>query len=160
MALPASHPGIVVRFCKETGTNKSELFPDVDHIDVTVRPETLRARAEPVILQLPLVPCYASAMPPGAVAVRAPPPPITNRRDGRGTRLTIHKTQALSIKHVVRGCCQARRTRHRSEAPTRHTGKLLDEPEKGGGDDDGRLYGECGGHCLEVKSTILFCFSG
>ncbi len=59
--------------------NKQELFPDVDHIDVQVRPETLRSRGEPVILQLPLVPCYA---------------------------LTIHKTQSLSVKHIVRGCLE------------------------------------------------------
>ena len=59
--------------------NKQQLFPDVDNIDVQVRPETLRSRDEPVILQSPLVPCYA---------------------------LTIHKTQSLSVKHVVRGCLE------------------------------------------------------
>ena len=62
------------------------VWPDKSHqryngvqIDVGVRTETLRARGEPVMLQLPLVPCYA---------------------------LTIHKTQALSIKHVVCGCLE------------------------------------------------------
>ena len=79
LALPASHPDIMARFLKETSVNKQELFPDVDHIDVQVRPETLRSRDEPVILQLPLVPCYA---------------------------LTIHKTQSLSVKHIVRGCLE------------------------------------------------------
>ena len=54
-------------------------FSDIDHIDCAVRAETLRVRGGPVILQLPIVPSYA---------------------------LTIHKTQALSIKHVVRGCLE------------------------------------------------------
>ena len=49
------------------------MFPDIDHIDVQVRPETLRVRGEPVILQLPLVPCYA---------------------------LTIHKTQVAQLAAV------------------------------------------------------------
>ncbi len=79
LALAASHPDIMARFLKETSTQKAELFPDVDHIDVQVRPGTLRSRGELVLLQLPLVPCYA---------------------------LTIHKTQALSIKHIVRGCLE------------------------------------------------------
>ena len=64
------------RFLKETSLSKQELFPDVDHIDIQPRGESLRVRGEPVMLQLSLVPAYA---------------------------LTIHKTQALSIKHVVRG---------------------------------------------------------
>ena len=66
------------RFLKETSVNsKREIFPDIDHIDVQPRGETLRIRGEPVMLQLSVVPAYS---------------------------LTIHKTQALSIKHVVRGC--------------------------------------------------------
>ena len=69
-ALPSCHRDLMARFLKETSVNKRELFPDIDHIDVQSRPESLRARGEPVLLQLSLVPCYA---------------------------LTIHKTQSLSI---------------------------------------------------------------
>ena len=72
---PGHHGAIL----NETPTQKTGLLPDVDHVDAQVRPETLRSRDEPVILQLPLVPCYAQ---------------------------TIHKTQALSIKHIVRGCVE------------------------------------------------------
>ena len=46
-------------------------------MDVQVREENLNIRGAPIMLQLPLVPAYA---------------------------LTIHKTQALSIKHLVLGC--------------------------------------------------------
>ena len=47
---------------------------------MTARQETLTAcQGQPVLVQLPLVPSYA---------------------------LTVHKTQALSIKHVVRGCLE------------------------------------------------------
>ena len=68
------------RFLKESSaTSKREIFPDIDHIDVQPRGETLRIKGEPVMLQLSLVPAYS---------------------------LTIHKTQALSIKHVVRGCLE------------------------------------------------------
>ena len=53
---------------------------DLDHVDVTARQETLtKCQGQPVLVQLPLVPSYA---------------------------LTVHKTQALSIKHVVRGCLE------------------------------------------------------
>jgi hypothetical protein len=64
------------RFVKETSLSKQELFSVVDHIDIQPRGESLRVRGEPVMLQLSIVPAYA---------------------------LTIHKTQALSIKHIVRG---------------------------------------------------------
>jgi len=53
---------------------------DVDHVDVQARQETLtKCQGQPVLVQLPLVPSYA---------------------------LTVHKTQALSIKHAVRGCLE------------------------------------------------------
>jgi len=78
-ALSAGHSGLMTRFLKETSLRKDELFPDIDHIDVQSRPEGLNARGEPIMLQLSLVPAYA---------------------------LTIHKTQALSIKHVVCGCLE------------------------------------------------------
>ena len=53
------------------------MFPDNDHMDVAVKQETLSScHGQPTLLQLPVVPSYA---------------------------LTAHKTQALSIKHTVRG---------------------------------------------------------
>ena len=79
-ALPSSNPELLVRFAKEASVTKSELFPDIDTLDVVARQEALKARGEPQMLQLPLVPAYA---------------------------LTIHKTQALSIKHRVNGCLEA-----------------------------------------------------
>ena len=80
-ALPASHPELLVRFAKETSLqNKSELLADVDHMDVAVRQETLSTvQGQPVLVQLPIVPSYG---------------------------LTVHKVQALSIKHTVRGCLE------------------------------------------------------
>ena len=49
-------------------------------MDISVRQETLIAMpGQPVLVQLPLIPAYA---------------------------LTVHKTQALSIKHIVRGCIE------------------------------------------------------
>ena len=78
-ALSAGNSGLMARFLKETSLRKDELFPDVDHIDVQPRSEGLKARGETIMLQLSLVPAYA---------------------------LTIHKTQALSIKHVVCGCLE------------------------------------------------------
>ena len=51
-----------------------------DHMDIGVRQETLTMMpGQPVLVQLPLIPAYA---------------------------LTVHKTQALSIKHIVRGCIE------------------------------------------------------
>ena len=79
-ALPSSHPELLARFAKESSVAKAELFPDIDTLDVVARRETLKIRCEPHMLQLPLVPAYA---------------------------LTIHKTQALSIKHRVNGCLEA-----------------------------------------------------
>ena len=69
-----------VRFVKETALQKREMFPDIDHVDVTARQETLASfHGQPSLLQLPIVPSCA---------------------------LTVHKTQALSIKHIVRGCLE------------------------------------------------------
>ena len=57
--------------------SKPEMIPDIDHMDVTTRQETLsNVAGKPVLLQVPLVPCYA---------------------------LTVHKTQALSMPGKVRG---------------------------------------------------------
>ena len=54
----ASHPELVARFVKETAyLSKSELFSDLDHIDVIVRQETLAmVPGHPVMLQLCVVP--------------------------------------------------------------------------------------------------------
>ncbi len=79
-ALYSSHPELLARFVKESALHKREMFPDLDHVDVTARQETLASvPGQPALLQLPIVPSYA---------------------------LTVHKTQALSIKHVVRGCLE------------------------------------------------------
>ena len=49
-------------------------------MDISCRTETLITMpGQPVLVQLPLIPAYA---------------------------LTVHKTQALSIKHIVRGCIE------------------------------------------------------
>ena len=79
-ALYSSNPELLARFVKESALNKREMLPDLDHVDVTARQETLTAcQGQPVLVQVPLVPSYA---------------------------LTVHKTQALSIKHIVRGCLE------------------------------------------------------
>ena len=63
----------MARFVKESSLSKREMFPDIDHMDVMARQETITSiRGEPVLLQLPVVPCYA---------------------------ITVHKSQSLSIKH-------------------------------------------------------------
>ena len=48
-------------------------------MDVGARQENLAVRGEPIMLQLCIVPAYA---------------------------LTVHKTQALSVKHLVTGCLE------------------------------------------------------
>ena len=72
-ALPNSHPELLARFLKESSVSKQNLYPDLDHIDLQMRQENLQVRGDPVMLQLSVTPCYA---------------------------LTIHKTQALSIKRA------------------------------------------------------------
>ena len=59
--------------------SKREMMPDMDFMDLGARQETLNIRGEPIMLQLCVVPAYA---------------------------LTVHKTQALSIKHLVLGCLE------------------------------------------------------
>ena len=51
----------------------------MDFMDLGARQETLNIRGEPILLQLCVVPAYA---------------------------LTVHKTQTLSIKHLVLGCLE------------------------------------------------------
>ena len=48
-----------MRFAKEASVRKSELFSDIDTLDVQARQETLKIRGDPQLLQLPLVPAYA-----------------------------------------------------------------------------------------------------
>ena len=89
------------RFVKESSLQKrGQLLPDIDMMasfcfcvmvvlssarkrnkrqDCHVRQENLNIRGDPIMLQLSLVPAYA---------------------------LTVHKTQALSIKHLVLGCLE------------------------------------------------------
>ena len=76
-AVLASHPELTARFVKQTSVHRSELHPEIDFMDISPRQETLTAIAGlPVMLQMPTQPCYG---------------------------LTIHKVQALPIKHIVRG---------------------------------------------------------
>ena len=37
-ALPASYPGLLARFAKETSLSKREMFPDIDHMDRPMTP--------------------------------------------------------------------------------------------------------------------------
>ena len=78
-ALPAYCSDLLARFCKESSLSKQEMLPDMDFMDLGARQETLNIRGEPILLQLCVVPAYA---------------------------LTVHKTQALSIKHLVLGCLE------------------------------------------------------
>ena len=58
----------------------AEMLPDIHHMDVTARQETIASvRGEPILLKLCVVPCYA---------------------------LTVHKVQALSITHDEFGCLE------------------------------------------------------
>ena len=75
-ALSAGHPELHARFAKESSMSLPSLLPEVDFLDLNVRQETINVQGQPVLLQLPLVPCYA---------------------------LTTHKTQALSLRHRVDG---------------------------------------------------------
>ena len=79
--ISSTHPELMTRFVKESSlTTKSEWLPDVDFMDVNCRNETIHGTGgESLLLQMPLAPAYG---------------------------LTVHKTQALSIKHVVDGCTE------------------------------------------------------
>ena len=44
-AVPASRPELLARFAKESALSKVELLPDLDHMDITARQETLVAIA-------------------------------------------------------------------------------------------------------------------
>ena len=77
--MPAYNPDLLARFCKESCLTKPEMLPEIHFMDVGARQESLAVRGEPILLQLRVVPAYA---------------------------LTVHNTQALSLKHVVIGCLE------------------------------------------------------
>ena len=58
--LPSSFHNLHVRFVKESALGKAELLPDVDMMDIHPRQENLPCRGDPILLQIPLVPAYAS----------------------------------------------------------------------------------------------------
>ena len=63
-AVLASHPELTARFVKESSLGKAELYPDIDHMDLIVRQETLPMVAgHPVMLQMCTVPAYALTVP-------------------------------------------------------------------------------------------------
>jgi len=81
-SLLANVPGVQVRFHHEDSlqSGKSYYLPKVDFIDLNPRAETVpTARGKPNMLQLQIQPGYA---------------------------VTIHKIQALTIKHDVNGCLE------------------------------------------------------
>ena len=63
-AISSSHPEVSARFVKESALSKgnNRWLPDVDMIDCNVREESLNYSGRPVLLQLPLVPCYARVL--------------------------------------------------------------------------------------------------
>ena len=80
--VPASSPDVQARFFHEASlqSGKTHFLPEVDFLDVTARREVVSgARGKPSMVQLPLQPAYG---------------------------LTIHKVQALTIKHKVDGCLE------------------------------------------------------
>ena len=78
-AIPAYSQDLLVRFCKESALSTAHMLPEIHFMDVGARPESLAVKGEAVTRQLPLAPAYA---------------------------LTVHKTQALSIKHPFIGCVE------------------------------------------------------
>ena len=79
-ALPSTDGRLMARFVKESSLkSRSQLLPDIDFMDVQPRAENLACSGEPLLIQMPFGPCYA---------------------------ITVHKSQSLSVKHIVRGCCE------------------------------------------------------
>ena len=79
--VPATDPELFIRFAKEASSGKAELANEVDFIDVEAKFEMIAGmwRSQPGLVQVPLVPAYA---------------------------LSIHKSQSLTIRHVVKGCLE------------------------------------------------------
>ena len=44
---------------KESSLGKQEMLPDIDHIDIGARQETLAVRGEPTMVQFCVIPAYA-----------------------------------------------------------------------------------------------------
>ena len=81
-ALLSSHPELLVRFVKETAyASERELIGEVHFMDFPARSEALKGNGivGMSMVQVPILPAYA---------------------------LTIHKVQALTIVHKVRGCLE------------------------------------------------------
>ena len=79
----ASDPGVQARFHHEASyqSSKQYFLPNVDFVDVEQRKEVVAsARGKPSMLQLAFQPAYCS---------------------------TIHKAQALTIRHNVHGCLES-----------------------------------------------------
>jgi hypothetical protein len=79
--VPATHRELFIRFAKEASSGKAELVNEVDFIDVEAKFEMIAGmwRSQPGLVQVPLVPSYA---------------------------LSIHKSQSLTIRHIVKGCLE------------------------------------------------------
>ena len=58
-ALPSYCPDLLARFVKESSLARVELLPDIDHMDLEARHETLHMKGEPVMVQICVVPAYA-----------------------------------------------------------------------------------------------------
>ena len=76
-AMPAYNPDLLTRFCKESALSTPQMLPELHFMAVGARQGNLAVKGEPIMLQLPLAPAYS---------------------------LTVHKTQTLSINHLVIGC--------------------------------------------------------
>ena len=118
-SLYSSNPELLARFVKDSALNKREMLPglyvtryfcseltcththgkksrppDLDHVDVTARQETLTAcQGQPVLVQLPLVPSYALTV--HKTQVR--PPPIQSK-PAQTSPAKPHPSQSIPIQ--------------------------------------------------------------
>jgi len=74
-------------------------------MDIHPRQENLIAKGEPILLQLSMVPAYACHR--SKLARLLSLQCVHYCFAFTAPRLTVHKTQALSIKHIVKGCLEA-----------------------------------------------------
>ncbi len=87
--LPASHPELMARFVKESSLARVELLPDIDHMDLEARHETLHMKGEPVMVQtvegqniasfVPRLFCLQIYMPLNNTHPNVPPPSKIDR---------------------------------------------------------------------------------
>jgi hypothetical protein len=111
-ALSAGHPELHARFAKESSMSRPSMLPEVDFLDLNVRQETIgNVQGQPVLLQLPLAGCSDGERLLFALQT------AWERRGGTNASpvwqvpsyaLTVHKTQALSIRHRVDGSLEGR----------------------------------------------------